>query len=440
MKIKLKIPKGLYAHMLEDLKRPHSFAFERVGFAYSTTTIVDEDTVIISLKDYQPVKDECYIETDEVGAKFNADSIRDAMQICLDKQWGGFHVHLHNHKGLPFPSKDDEQGLPSVIESLTNVAADQACGVLILSKDSFYASVVVKGTVHWVEPELISVIGYPMKFQFCNKKSYLDEDRASRQSFLGEDSECLLSEVRVGIVGLGGGGSHMAQQLAHIGVRNITVFDDDVIEMSNLNRLIGAQHNDIKNKEFKVAIASRLIKSILPQANVTEIKARWQERCEELQKCDIILGCVDTYLARQQLEAECRRFLIPFIDIGMDVFESNDCAYHMSGQVILSMPGMASMKSMGFLTDEKLAAEAAKYGNAGGRPQVVWPNGVLASSAIGVLIDLLTGWSKECDKLVYLSYDGNSGTVNPHIRLNFIDPDLSEYDLRDAGRVVFTKM
>ena len=69
------------------------------------------------------------------------------------------------------------------------------------------------------------------------------------------------------------------------------------------------------------------------------------------------------------------------------------------------------MRCMGFLTDEKLAQEAARYGNAGPRPQVVWPNGVLASTAIGLAVDLATNWTRRQRSHAYLVYDGNEGTV-----------------------------
>ena len=42
-------------------------------------------------------------------------------------------------------------------------------------------------------------------------------DRYSRQSFLGPDSEALISRCTIGVPGLGGGGSHVIQQLAHVG-------------------------------------------------------------------------------------------------------------------------------------------------------------------------------------------------------------------------------
>jgi hypothetical protein len=426
--------------MLSDLDRPHPFAFERVGFAYAATTVINNNHMIITFTDYLPVEDEDYIDDEYVGAKINANAIRKSMQYCLDNGRGGFHVHIHNHKGKPVPSKTDNIGLPGVVDSLKNVTGNQANGILILSQDSFYAIVKSNDHTHYVIPEIVSVVGYPMKFQFNTPGPTTVADVYTRQSFLGKNSTSIFENIRVGIVGLGGGGSHIAQQLAHIGVKNIVVFDDDKIEDSNLNRLVGGQYNDLEIEAQKTSIANRLILGILPTANVVEIQEKWQSHPEELQKCDIVFGCVDTYIARQQLEAECRRYLIPFIDIGMDVYQSNPNEYHMSGQIILSMPGMPGMQSMGFLTEEKLAVEAAKYGNVGGRPQVIWPNGVLASSAIGVFVDIVTGWSGQKGKLIYLSYDGNAGTLTQHLRLSFIDNTNCEYDLKDTGKAQFKKL
>lgn len=440
LNIKIRIPKSIYADMLNDLDRAHPFAFERVGFAFATTTTIDENNIVITFTDYKSVHDDDYIDDEYVGAKINTDAIRKAMQYCLDFGQGGFHVHLHNHKGKPTPSKTDSIGLPGIVDSLKNITGDQANGIFILSEDAFYAVVKIDSETHFITPEVISVVGYPMQFQFNNPLVTDISEVYNRQSFLGKHSELNFENLRVGIVGLGGGGSHIAQQLAHIGVKNIVLFDDDIIEASNLNRLVGGQYEDLARKEAKSTIARRMILNILPDANIIEVFSRWQVRPEELQKCDVVFGCVDTYIARQQLEAECRRYLIPLIDIGMDVHQSGSKDYYMSGQVILSMPGMPSMQSMGFLTEEKLAAEAAKYGNVGGRPQVIWPNGVLASSAIGVFVDIVTGWTGHQDKLIYLSYDGNSGTLVPHLRLDFIDRTINEFDIKETGKIRFRKL
>jgi hypothetical protein len=425
--IRFRIPEEIHSKMLEDLRRPHHFAFERVGFLFVKTVKLSSNINIVLAVDYLPVNDEDYIDDKRVGAKINSNAIRTAMQGTLDRDCGCFHVHLHDHFGKPFPSFTDSKSLPGVVKSLNNIAPEHINGFLILSRDAFYSS---------IKADLISVIGYPLILQYSNKVS-VKNSMFDRQSFLGKNAQFLFENIKVGIIGYGGGGSHIGQQLAHIGVKNITVFDNDKIEISNLNRLVGGVFTDVKKAILKIDIAKRVIKRIFPKANLTLIAKKWQLSPEELQKCDIILGGVDSYTERQQLESECRRFLIPLIDIGMDVHESE--GYSMSGQVILSMPGLSCMCCYGFLTEDKLAKEAAKYGKVGGRPQVVWPNGVLASTAVGIFVDLVTGWTG-CNEAVYLSYDGNSGRIDDHIRKEFAPKKCDHFPIENVGKPHYKKL
>jgi hypothetical protein len=103
----------------------------------------------------------------------------------------------------------------------------------------------------------------------------------------------------------------------------------------------------------------------------------------------------------------------------MDVTRSG-AGYTISGQVIVSMPGYPCMRCLGFITDEVLAAEAQQYGAAGGRPQVVWPNGILASTAVGLFVSMLLPWHSESEPPLFLEYDGNAASVFPSNRLKAI--------------------
>src|SRR5207248_326547 len=106
-------------------------------------------------------------------------------------------------------------------------------------------------------------------------------------------------------------------------------------------------------------------------------------------------------------------------------------------QTILSIPGGPCMMCMGFLTEHKLAREASLYGTAGGRPQVVWSNGVLASTAVGVFTALLTGWSVDAAPVAYLTYDGNGNIVQMHPRAEYVPDSCIHYPLALAGDPVF---
>lgn len=255
--------------------------------------------------------------------------------------------------------------------------------------------------------------------------------RHSRQSFLGPNSDEAIASAIVGVVGLGGGGAHIVQQLAHVGFRNYVLYDDDSIEISNLNRLVGATMIDGLARTPKIQVAQRIIYGLQPDAEIEAYSCRWQEQPEPLRACQILFGCIETYMGRAELEIMCRRYLIHYLDIGMDVHGSNPPV--IGGQVIQSSPTGPCMKCMGFLTDEKLAMEAREYGNAGGRPQVVWPNGQLASAAVGLAVDLVTGWTHRQRNHAYLVLDGNEGTLKESLTLRHPSRQCGHFASQDIG-------
>ena len=267
----------------------------------------------------------------------------------------------------------------------------------------------------------------------------MSTDRFSRQSFLGPDSDELISQCTVGIAGLGGGGSHIVQQLAHVGFQRYVIYDGDVVENSNLNRLVSAKLVDVSAETAKLHIAKMMIYGLQPNANVRSFGCRWQENPEPLRECQIVFGCVDSFQGRHELEVACRRYLMHYIDIGMDVHGNEPPV--IGGQVILSSPGKPCMRCMGFLTEEKLAQEAALYGRAGFRPQVIWPNGVLASTAVGLAVDIVTGWTGRALPFAYLVYDGNQGTVKESATLRNLNiTDCPHFSEDDVGDPVFVEL
>jgi hypothetical protein len=262
--------------------------------------------------------------------------------------------------------------------------------------------------------------------------------RLDRQSFLGKDSDALLANATVGIVGLGGGGSHIVQQFAHAGVGRFVIVDPDFIEDTNTNRLIGGTIADVAGAMPKTDIASRIIRGLQPEASITAVRDSWHAATDALKRCDGILGAVDSFAGREQLERFARRHLIPYIDIGMDVHDLGKHGFLVSGQVILSLPGCACLRCCGFITDERLAREDQRYGAAGGRPQVVWPNGILASTAVGLAIQVITPWFARPAPFVYLEYDGNRGTLTQSAHVRALKDAMCPHHLpEEAGDPLF---
>ncbi|MBU6214748.1 ThiF family adenylyltransferase [Patescibacteria group bacterium] len=261
--------------------------------------------------------------------------------------------------------------------------------------------------------------------------------RYARQSFLGPRSEDVLSRIRVGVIGLGGGGSHVVQQLAYVGIQHFILYDPDVVEDTNLNRLIGATTQDALDATPKLEVAERLIRGLQQNAECVSMMTKWQQNDHALRMCDVIFGCVDSFAERADLERFARRFFIPYIDIGMEVHDDKT-HFSITGQVARSMPGEPCLWCLHILNKYTIAEEAKKYGAAGGRPQVVWANGVLASTALGLMVEMVTPWHRNMRPVACLEYDGNTQTVEPSNFLgHVVDGECPHHSIEDAGDLFF---
>lgn len=243
----------------------------------------------------------------------------------------------------------------------------------------------------------------------------------NRQGFLEPELSLAQAHATIGVVGLSGGGSHIVQQLAHLGFTRYALYDPKIVESKHLHRMAGATLADAEAGRPKVEVAERVICGLHPAAEILTVQKDWQADASGLRGCDLIIGCVDTFRGREQLEAFCRRYCIPYVDIGMDVTALRDGSHRMAGQVILSMPDGPCMHCLGFLTPELLNLEGRAYGDTGGRPQVIWLNGVLASAAVGAVVDLLTAKFGRRLPPIHLVFDGNQNALVEHPKLRFID-------------------
>jgi molybdopterin/thiamine biosynthesis adenylyltransferase len=413
--IVVKIPRSIFKKIHEDLDKKHSFAFERMGFIYSSYKKINRQTHLIILNEYTSVDDENYIKDKSVGGRVNSTAIRNAVNKNMRSHKGCFAVHKHLTNGIPSFSSTDLKELPPLPQTFNTIFPKEAHGLLLLSKSDIICLVWLPNLKKAFFASKCVVVGNPMNFSLLNPNSILNE-RYARQSFLGDESQLIIENTKIGIVGLGGGGSHVVQQLAYLGFKNIVALDSDYVEESNLNRLVGASAKDAKRKTLKAQVAKRLIKSVIPSADAQCFPKKWQESRSLLEDCDIIIGCLDSFMTRRDLEAFCRRHLIPYIDIGMVVNKFRE-GFSMVGQAICSIPDNPCLQCLGFINEMSLTEEAKRYGDAGNQPQVVWSNGVLASTAIGIVVNLITKWAKNFDTTFYFSYDGNRNLVFEHPRL-----------------------
>ena len=125
-----------------------------------------------------------------------------------------------------------------------------------------------------------------------------------------------VSNARVLIAGAGALGNEVIKDLALFGVGHIFVIDFDRIEISNLTRSVLFREEDAFEHRYKAEVAAQRAKEINPQIKVTPIVGNlFSEVGLALYKSvDVILGCLDSRLARYQLNRMAMRAGKSWID------------------------------------------------------------------------------------------------------------------------------
>ncbi|MFH0701903.1 MAG: HesA/MoeB/ThiF family protein [Candidatus Woesearchaeota archaeon] len=159
-----------------------------------------------------------------------------------------------------------------------------------------------------------------------------EKNRYSRQIKLkevGEKKQSQLPQKKIIIVGCGGLGSAAAELLLRAGVENITLIDQDKIELTNLGRQLLYDEKDI-NKHKAVAAKEKLLR-INSQANIV-VKNDFLTRknISILKQADLVLDCTDNLETRFWINAYCYKHKIPWIYAS---------AIRWEGYVMLIQPG-----------------------------------------------------------------------------------------------------
>jgi len=125
----------------------------------------------------------------------------------------------------------------------------------------------------------------------------------------------------VAIVGLGGLGSPVAMYLAAAGVGQLSLFDFDVVELSNLQRQIAHRFSSIG--KAKVSSAAATIRDLNADVQVHEINASLSAEsfAEHFAAVDLVLDCTDRFSSRFAINQACVKTKKPWVSasaIAMD--------------------------------------------------------------------------------------------------------------------------
>src|SRR5438034_1626955 len=140
----------------------------------------------------------------------------------------------------------------------------------------------------------------------------------------------------ISIVGVGGLGSVVAEHLIHMGFHEINLIDPDVLEMSNLNRVVGAYYEDAQKKRYKVDVVKRHATSINPQATVLACKSDVHDKEMEsvLALSDWIIVATDNHASRLKVHELSVQYFVPLLSLGVNITVKENKIEDMSGDGI----------------------------------------------------------------------------------------------------------
>jgi adenylyltransferase/sulfurtransferase len=140
-----------------------------------------------------------------------------------------------------------------------------------------------------------------------------------------------LLDAKVLIVGAGGLGSPASMYLAAAGVGQITIYDNDQVDLTNLQRQIAHNTSDIGLD--KVISTLNTVKKINPDVKVLANKARLQGDLlsKEVEDADVVLDCSDNFATRFAINRACVEFNTPLV---------SGAAIRFEGQISVFTPGI----------------------------------------------------------------------------------------------------
>jgi molybdopterin/thiamine biosynthesis adenylyltransferase len=237
------------------------------------------------------------------------------------------YLSCHSHPGandqVSF-SSDDNRAHKRLFPHLLDLSQAPLVGGLVFGTNSIAGDIWGADGTRVPLDETV-VVGQNLLTLTAQRTFTEDEevsDRFDRQARLfGAAGQRRLRNLHVGVIGAGGGGSLIVEQLAHLGVGKLTVIDFDRVEITNLSRIVGATREDAEASTLKVEVARRLVSAIDPEIGFRGLVGDIADEAvaKAAAKCDFLFLATDTVRARLVFNALTHQYLIPGIQIGSKV-------------------------------------------------------------------------------------------------------------------------
>lgn len=327
-----------------------------------------------------------------------ADFVRDQALFCRDERLA--YLAVHNHGGRdsvefsPADMASHERGYPA----LSAITRGQIVGGLVFAINAVAGDLWLPGGGR-ARLDRCRVLGASFADWSAKPKArprgvLPSYDRQAR--LFGDRGQRILQEQTVGIIGLGGAGSIVAEYLGRLGVGELVLVDPDRLDVTNLSRVVGSTPGDARKRlrrkaSLKVDIAAREVLRGNPRAQVKVVPRNVvdDDVARGLGACDYLFLCADSMQARLVFNAVVHQYQIPGVQLGAKVSVDRETGEvrQVFSVVRPVLPGTNCLWCNGLISPERLQEEALTEEERRAQryiddPEVVAPS-VITLNAVG---------------------------------------------------------
>lgn len=410
----------------------HLFAeprVERAAYMFGRLSRTDRETRLLITRVIS-VADEDVEDSSPVHMRIRQRSFLRAMKEAADARECFVFVHSHPSGMSGHSPQDDREEKTLFATAYNRIRHPLVHASIVVSDPGQLAARVWLESGEVVDAMRVRVVGN--RFTFSDALESADQipvhfDRQVRA--FGSGIQQTLGRLTVGVVGAGGTGSAVIQQLIRLGVGRLLVSDGEPFDETNVNRVHGSSVRD--HGTAKIEIVRRAVAQI-GLGTILETYGKpitYASVLKQFRDCDVLFGCTDNEWSRSLLARFAVYYLIPVFDMGVRIASTEGRIDKIEGRVTTLVPGQACLVCRGRISAERVSAEsvqtldperAQELRKEGYVPELEDPAPAvvafttsIASSAISELLHRLTGYlgaERVSSELIYRFSDERLST------------------------------
>jgi len=382
-----------------------SSGHERAAYLLCGLSETDTETRLLA-REVLPVADADVLQSSAVHMKIAQSSYLRAIKRADATRTSFVFVHSHPPEVRNHSTQDDREESSLFRTAYARIHHGGAHGSVVFSTPDRPVGRVWIDDGSYRPMDVVRVVGNRFRFHYAIEHPLADLTIFDRQiRAFGKDLQVLLKRLTIGVVGAGGTGSCVAEQMIRLGAGHLLVADPQKLTDSNVTRVYGSAIRDIGMA--KVTLIEKLAERIGLHTRVDTIErsVRFESAIREFRKCDVIFACTDDQLGRSLLNRLSIYYCLPVLDLGVRIDSDKGLLHSVQGRVTTLLPGYACLFCRKRLSSERIRVESMSPEEAenlrkdGYVPELPDPDPAVipfttavAAAAISELLHRLTGF------------------------------------------------